>query len=89
MKLFKEIKPLAEKKGCTPAQFALAWVRGLSNRPGVPTIIPIPGASAPSRAKENSKIIELSEEEINIVNEIVDNFEPKGSRYPVGAHIET
>ncbi|KAI9171340.1 pyridoxine 4-dehydrogenase [Paramyrothecium foliicola] len=89
LKLVDQVSALAEKKGCTPGQFAIAWVRGMSNRPGLPTIIPIPGSSAPSRAKENSKVVELSEEDIKTINEIIDGFKPSGGRYPNGAPIET
>jgi aryl-alcohol dehydrogenase-like predicted oxidoreductase len=38
LKLAKAVKELAAKKGCTPAQFALAWVLAQGN-----DLIPIPG----------------------------------------------
>jgi pyridoxine 4-dehydrogenase len=89
IQLVSQIKPLAEKRGCTPAQFAVAWVRTMSKRNGLPAIVPIPGASAPERAQENSKGFELDEQEMEAVNKIVDSFEVRGSRYPSGAPVET
>lgn len=73
---------LAEKKGVTSGQFALAWVRALSRRPGMPTIIPIPGATTVDRVNENSKQVELTDEEMAAVDEILDKMEIKGTRYP-------
>ncbi|KPM41596.1 hypothetical protein AK830_g4969 [Neonectria ditissima] len=89
LKLVAQAKALAEKKGCTPAQLAIGWVRGLSNRNGLPTIIPIPGATTASRVEENAKVIELSEEEMKAIDDIVNSFEPSGGRYPAGLPTDT
>lgn len=43
-KLVKEVAKLADAKGCTTAQVALGWLLGLSERDGMPIIIPIPGS---------------------------------------------
>jgi len=45
LKLVQEVDKLAAKKGCTTGQIALGWLVGLSKRPDMPTIIPIPGTS--------------------------------------------
>ncbi|KAK7426399.1 hypothetical protein QQZ08_007154 [Neonectria magnoliae] len=89
LKLVGQAKVLAEKKGCTPAQLAIGWVHGLSNRDGLPTIIPIPGATTASRVEENAKVIALTEEEMKTIGDIVDSFEISGGRYPAGAPTDT
>lgn len=43
MKMVRALAEVAERKGCTSSQLALGWLRGLSRRPGMPEIIPIPG----------------------------------------------
>lgn len=80
---------LAEKKGCTPAQLAVNWVRQLGLQAGNPTIIPIPGSGSVARVEENTKIIELSENEMAEIQELVDNMEVAGGRYPEGMEMNT
>ncbi|KAL8686542.1 MAG: hypothetical protein Q9218_007031, partial [Villophora microphyllina] len=58
-----ELKKIAEEKGCTAAQVAIAWARGWSGREGVGEVLPIPGATRAERVVENSKMVELSEGE--------------------------
>lgn len=87
--LANRVIEMADKKGVTPGQFALAWVRALSKRPGMPTIIPIPGATTADRVNENSKLVELTDEEMSVVDEILDKMEVKGTRYPAGMHVDT
>jgi len=82
MKLVDSVKSMAEKKGCTPAQFAIAWVRTLSKRNGNPEIIPIPGASTEARVLENSKDLRLDDSEMKALDEILKNFKVSGGRYP-------
>lgn len=82
-KLLKEILKFAQRKGVTPAQFALGWVLSLNGRPGMPTIIPIPGATTSKRVIENLKgVPSLSEEEMAEIDEILKQNEVVGSRYP-------
>ena len=81
MKLVDEVKQLAKKKNCTPAQVAIGWVRSLSRRPGVLEVIPIPGATTVERVKENSKEVLLDDEEMKEIDEILAKFEVKGNRY--------
>lgn len=87
--LANRVIEIADKKGVTPGQFSLAWVRALSKRPGMPTIIPIPGATTADRVNENSKMVELTDEEMTVVDEILDKMEVKGTRYPAGMHVDT
>jgi pyridoxine 4-dehydrogenase len=80
---------VAEKKGITPAQLAIHWVRGLSGRKGLPTIIPAPGATTAARVEENAQHCQLSEEEMKTLEKIADEFEVSGGRYPEGMPMET
>ncbi|CDZ96728.1 Voltage-gated shaker-like K channel, subunit beta/KCNAB [Phaffia rhodozyma] len=82
LKLTDALKSLAEKRGITASQLALAYVLKLS-----PNLIPIPGSSNVVRIKENiaSASIELSSEEIDQVNQILAEFPSAGARY--GGHL--
>lgn len=80
--LVHKVNELAQKKGVTPGQFALSWVRSLSKRPGMPTIIPIPGATTVERVSENSKLVDLTDEEMAVIDGILEKMEVKGARYP-------
>lgn len=82
LELVRQVEGVAKSKGCTPAQLAIAWVRKHSNRSGLPTIIPIPGAIAASRVQENAELVELTEEEFSTLNNIVFSFKTAGARYP-------
>ncbi|KAK7757118.1 hypothetical protein SLS62_000665 [Diatrype stigma] len=87
LELVKEAEGLAKKKGCTPAQLAINWTRALSRRPGMPTIIPIPGATTAARVEENSKEVDITDEEMAEIDAILAKFSPVGERYP--AHVPT
>lgn len=81
IKLVKELEKIAEKKSCTPAQLALAWVRSLSNKKGMPTVIPIPSASTVERVKENAVEVELNEVDMKDIDAILASCEVIGERY--------
>jgi pyridoxine 4-dehydrogenase len=82
VQLAAKVERIAEKKGCTPAQLAINWTRALSRRPGMPTIIPIPGATTEARVLENSKVVDITDEEMAEIDDILANFKPAGDRYP-------
>ena len=75
----QKIHDLALKKGVTSAQLAIAWVlhKGMD-------IVPIPGSKSIERVKENIKASEivLSEEEIDLLNQIAPTGAVQGERYP-------
>ena len=81
LKLVKELETIAVRKSCTPAQLALGWVVTLSDQPGMPTIIPIPGATTAERVKENTRVVELSAEEMKEIDEMLSRAEIVGDRY--------
>ncbi|TKA78364.1 hypothetical protein B0A49_00697 [Cryomyces minteri] len=88
LKLVKELEKLASKKGCTPGQIAIAWVKAQSGKNGMPVIIPIPGASAEERVLENMVDVELSEGDMAEIDRILKNATVIGGRYPEAhAHI--
>ncbi|KAF3932267.1 hypothetical protein ABW19_dt0203111 [Dactylella cylindrospora] len=85
LELVESIKTIAEKKGVTPAQLALAWVKQKGERAGV-TIIPIFGATKEEQVVENLQRTTLTSEELDEIDAILKSFKPIGGRY--NAHME-
>lgn len=79
--LVEQVKSVASKKGVSPAQLALAWVRAHSNTDQAGTIIPIPGATKASRVEENTTIVSLSKDEKAQLDKILSSFTVQGGRY--------
>ncbi|KAJ3206878.1 hypothetical protein HDU82_004256 [Entophlyctis luteolus] len=79
LKLVEAIKQLAGAKGCTAAQFVLAWVMAQG-----PDFIPIPGTKTVSRLEENlgSLEVQISKDDDARVRAILDEFGVAGERYP-------
>ncbi|HTV85359.1 MAG TPA: aldo/keto reductase [Dyella sp.] len=88
LRLVKQVQGLAEEKGCSPAQLALAWVLAQGQ-----DIVPIPGTKRRSRLDENlgALEVELNKAELASLAEIFPPDAAVGERYaPVAmAHIET
>lgn len=82
LQLVEQVKELAEKKGCTIAQLAISWTLAVSKRPGMPTIIPIPGATTAERVEENGKVVDISDEEMAQIDATLAKFTAAGERYP-------
>ncbi|RYP18296.1 hypothetical protein DL765_004016 [Monosporascus sp. GIB2] len=78
LRLIEKVEEWAAKKNCTPAQFAINWVASLSKRPGMPTIIPIPGGGSLERVRENAKVVELADEDMNEVDAYLKEFSHAG-----------
>jgi len=81
LKLCKAVEVIAKRNNITLAQVALAWIRGMSRRNGLPEIIPIPGSTTEARVLENSQDVRLTEEDMKDLDDIVSKFEVKGARY--------
>lgn len=81
-KLVKEVQNLAERKGFAATQIALAWVLSLNDRPGMPTIIPIPGGTTRDKVRQNLQAPRLSDADMAELEEILQRHEVVGSRYP-------
>lgn len=89
LELARQLEALAAKKGCTPAQLAIGWVLAVARRPGMPEIIPIPGATTAERVRENSKVVEVSDAEMADIDAVLAKFTVVGGRYPDGAPVNT
>jgi aryl-alcohol dehydrogenase-like predicted oxidoreductase len=74
------VRSVAEAKGVTPAQVALAWVYAQRDRLGVP-IVPIPGTKRVKWLEENVAALDvkLTPEDLAILNPLGDQV--AGARY--------
>jgi len=70
---------VAQQKGGTPAQIALAWL--LAQKPW---IVPIPGTTKLHRLQENigSVSIQLTKEELDQINLAAAKIQIQGARLP-------
>ncbi|KAK3372653.1 voltage-gated shaker-like K+ channel, subunit [Podospora didyma] len=80
LKLVEKVKEFAARKGATPAQLALAWVRAHSNVGECGVVIPIPGATAADRVKENCKVVELTTAEKAELDDMLKSITVVGAR---------
>jgi aryl-alcohol dehydrogenase-like predicted oxidoreductase len=82
LRLAERIREIAEVKGCTPAQLALAWLLHQGRE-----IVPIPGTRSPRRLEENAAASEvaLSADDLAMIEELVPRTLVAGSRYPEAA----
>jgi aryl-alcohol dehydrogenase-like predicted oxidoreductase len=76
--LAEEVKALAERKRCTPAQIALAWVLAQGN-----DIVPIPGTKRMKYLEDNlgALEVELSPDELSALDELFPPGAATGERY--------
>jgi aryl-alcohol dehydrogenase-like predicted oxidoreductase len=72
------LRRVAEEKGATPAQIALAWL--LAQRP---YIVPIPGTTKLQRLEENvgAADIELTQDDLREIEEAASHIQAEGERY--------
>ena len=77
LKVADRVRQLANEKGCTPAQLALAWLLTKND------VVPIPGTSSIARLEENSRAIDvhLTEGEIARIEEALPKGVAAGTRY--------
>jgi aryl-alcohol dehydrogenase-like predicted oxidoreductase len=75
------IKQLAQEKGCTPAQLALAWLFTRHE------VIPIPGTSSVTRLEENVRAVDvrLGQSDIARIDEALPKGAAAGKRYEPAA----
>jgi aryl-alcohol dehydrogenase-like predicted oxidoreductase len=73
------LNQVAERKGATPAQIALAWL--LAQKPW---IVPIPGTTKLSRLEENigATKVELSPDDLREIEEAAAKIQVQGARLP-------
>lgn len=79
LKLVDHIEELAKEKSCTPAQLAIAWLLAQGD-----DVVPIPGTKHAAYVEENAGAvdIELTEEELQKIDEIAPKGVASGARYP-------
>jgi len=77
--LIEVLGKIADGKGLTRAQIALAWL--LAQKPW---IVPIPGTTKLHRLKENldAAAVELAPSDLESIEKALANIEVKGARYP-------
>lgn len=82
MVLVELVKAVAERKGVTPAQIALAWL--LAQKPW---IVPIPGTTKLHRLEENlgGVNVELTENDLKQIDEASSRLKLEGARLPDAA----
>lgn len=73
-----KVKELAEAKGCTTGQFALAWLLAREE-----FVVPIPGTTKISRVEENaaSTDVEITQEDLVAIDAIAPKGVAAGGRY--------
>ncbi|WP_138444383.1 aldo/keto reductase [Sinomonas susongensis] len=78
LRLVEQIKAVAERKGVTPGQIALAWVLAQGD-----DVVPIPGTKRVKYLEENAaaRDIQLSDDDLKSLEEAVPRDAVVGSRY--------
>ncbi|AQS69794.1 aldo/keto reductase [Streptomyces pactum] len=78
--LLEPVRTVAEARGATPGQIALAWAQQRARVHGLP-VVPIPGTRKPARVTENTGAtrIVLTEEELSLLEPIAGKV--AGDRY--------
>jgi aryl-alcohol dehydrogenase-like predicted oxidoreductase len=78
LRIADRVRELAEERGITPAQLALAWVLAKGE-----DIVPIPGTKRRERLEENAAAadLKLSAEDIATLDELVSAQAVAGTRY--------
>ena len=76
------LESIAERKGATPAQIALAWL--LAQKPW---IVPIPGTTKLHRLQENvaAASVELTEDDLRDIENAASEITVQGHRYSEGS----
>jgi aryl-alcohol dehydrogenase-like predicted oxidoreductase len=80
--LAARIEALADRKGCSPSQLALAWVLAQGD-----DVVAIPGTRYPARLDENAgaMAVALTPAEVEEISAAVPKGAASGTRYPEGA----
>ena len=78
VELAARVRVLAEEKGITPGQLALAWLLAQGD-----DIVPIPGTKRRERLEENAKAADvgLTDEDLRRIEEALPKGSASGERY--------
>ncbi|KAJ1642209.1 hypothetical protein LPJ64_005924 [Coemansia asiatica] len=79
LQIVREFEKLAEKKGCSGSQLALAWVLAQEKN-----LIVIPGTRKIENLKSNIEAgnIQLDKDDLKSIRDILQSLEISGERYP-------
>ena len=82
LRVLDEVNSLAERKGVTPTQLALAWVLRQGS-----DVVPIPGTKRRRYLEENAgaAAVTLSAEELEAIEKVAPAGVASGDRYPAAA----
>src|SRR5215218_4042591 len=82
--LVDRVREIADEKGVTASQLALAWVMAQSDRAGNPTIVPIPGTKRVAYLEENAAAadVRLTDDDLRRLDEAAPVGATAGDRYP-------
>jgi len=86
LELVDRVKELADRKGCTPGQLALAWLLAQGEH-----VVPIPGTKKRERLRENlgAVDVELGVEDLQLLDQLAPAGATAGARYPNMSSIDT
>ncbi|MFE8887663.1 aldo/keto reductase [Pseudarthrobacter enclensis] len=86
LELVDRVRELASARQCTPGQLALAWLLAQGDH-----IVPIPGTKKRERLRENlgAVDIELSPEDLELLDRLAPAGSTAGARYPNMSTIDT
>ena len=81
LELADRVTEIAERRGITPAQLAIAWVMAKGE-----DIVPIPGTKSPRRLEENAAAaeIKLSAQDVEELDNAISPEAVRGDRYAEG-----
>jgi aryl-alcohol dehydrogenase-like predicted oxidoreductase len=84
LRLVDRVRAIADEKGVTAGQLALAWVMAQSDRDGNPTVVPIPGTKRVGYLEENAAAadVDLTEDDLRRIDEAAPVGATVGDRYP-------
>jgi aryl-alcohol dehydrogenase-like predicted oxidoreductase len=84
LRLVDRVRAIADEKGVTAGQLALAWVMAQSGRDGNPAIVPIPGTKRVAYLEENAAAadVELTDDDLRRIGEAAPVGATVGDRYP-------
>ena len=84
LRLVDRVREIADEKGITASQLALAWVMAQGGRAGHPNIVPIPGTKRVAYLEENAAAVEvqLTDDDLRRLDEAAPVGAAQGDRYP-------
>jgi aryl-alcohol dehydrogenase-like predicted oxidoreductase len=84
LELVDRVREIADQKGVTAGQLALAWVMAQSGRDGGPVIVPIPGTKRVAYLEENAAAadVRLTDDDLRRLDEAAPVGATAGDRYP-------